>query len=64
MTPKESAQLEAEKTFDGFIVWTKRTSYAAIAFLLVVASCNFGVEDKPYPGYNGEQYSPSNLKVK
>lgn len=64
MTPKESAQQEAEKTFDAFIVWSKRTTYAAIAFLLVVASCNFGVEDKTYPGYNGEQYSPSNLKVK
>ncbi len=67
MTPRESAQIEAEKTFDSFILWSKRTAYAAIAFLLVVASCNFGVEDGPGKtgsGYNGEQYAPMNLKVK
>ena len=64
MTPRESAQAEAEKTFEGFILWSKRTTYAAIAGLLVAASCNFGVTDDKYPGYNGEQYNPSNLKVK
>ena len=37
MTPRESAQAEAEKTFEGFILWSKRTAYAAIAFLLIVA---------------------------
>jgi hypothetical protein len=58
---RAAAQKEAEKTFEGFILWSKRTTYAAIAFLLIVASCNFGVEDDTYPGYNGEQYSPSNL---
>lgn len=59
-----AAQEEAEKTFEGFITWSKRTTYAAIALLLVVASCNFGVEDDTYPAYNGEQYNPSNLNVK
>ena len=61
---KKAAQEEAEKTFDGFILWSKRTTYAAIAFLLIVATCNFGVTDDKYPGYNGEQYNPTNLKVK
>ena len=61
---RAAAQKEAEKTFDGFILWSKRTTYASIAFLLIVASCNFGVEDDTYPGYNGEQYNPSNLNVK
>jgi len=67
MTPRELAQLEAEKTFESFIHWSKRTFYVAIAFLFVVASCNFGVEDGPNKtgsGYNGEQYAPMNLNVK
>lgn len=61
---KDTAQKQAEVAFDGFILWSKRTTYAAVAFLFIVASCNFGVQDDIYPGYNGEQYSPSNLKVK
>tara|TARA_Y100000385_G_C12759713_1_gene494551 strand:+ start:228 stop:437 length:210 start_codon:yes stop_codon:yes gene_type:complete len=61
---RAAAQKEAEKTFDGFILWSKRTTYASIAFLLIVASCNFGVEEDTYPNYNGEQYNPSNLNVK
>ena len=61
---RSAAQKEAEKTFEGFMLWTKRTTYASIAFLLIVASCNFGVEDDTYPAYNGEQYNPSNLNVK
>ena len=61
---RAAAQKEAEKTFEGFISWSKRTTYAAIALLLIIASCNFGVEDDTYPAYNGEQYNPSNLNVK
>jgi hypothetical protein len=64
MTPKESAQIEAEKTYFGFLKASKYTVYAALAFLLAVASCNFGVEDGPKKtgsGYNGEQYAPTNL---
>jgi len=61
---RAAAQKKAEKTFEGFMLWTKRTTYASIAFLLIVASCNFGVEDDTYPAYNGEQYNPSNLNVK
>jgi len=61
---RAAAQIEAEKTFEGFITWSKRTAYASIAFLFIVASCNFGVEDDTYPGYNGEQYNPSGLNIK
>jgi len=61
---KEAAQAEAERTFEGFIKWSKITTYGAIAFLAIVAACNFGVEDDTYPGYNGEQYNPSNINVK
>ena len=67
MTPRESAEAEANKTFEEFILWTKRTTLVAILFLLlVVFKCNNGVETgKNATGskYNGEQYNPSNIKV-
>jgi hypothetical protein len=61
MTPREQAQIEAENTFNEFIVWSKRVTLWAIVFLLiVVVGCNSGVQDKDiYPGYNGEQYDPT-----
>ena len=68
MTPRESAQAEAERTFEAFMMWTKRVTMYSIFFLLVVVvGCNSGVETGPNAtgsGYNGEQYSPSNLNVK
>ena len=68
MTPRQSAQEEAERTFDAFIMWTKRVTMYSIFFLLVVVvGCNSGVETgegKTGSQYNGEQYSPSNLNVK
>jgi hypothetical protein len=64
--PKVEAQ--AEGTFEMFMLWTKRVTIASILFLLtVVVGCNNGVETGPNAtgsGYNGEQYSPSNLNVK
>ena len=68
MNPRESAQLEAEKTFELFILWTKRVVYIAILALLVaVFGCNSGGETGPNATgskYNGEQYDPLNLNVK
>ena len=68
MDPKVLAQEEAEKTFELFIVWTKRiTMYFAIFLCIVVFACNNGVETGPNATgskYNGEQYNPSNLNVK
>jgi len=65
---KAAAQEEAERTFEMFMVWTKRVVYASILFLLVVMfGCNNGVETGPNATgskYNGEQYNPSNLNVK
>lgn len=67
MDPKEAAQIEAEKTYKAFILWTKRiTLWSAFFLAVVVVGCNSGVETGPNAtgsGYNGEQYSPSNLKV-
>ena len=68
MDPKVAAQQEAEKTFEQFIVWTKRaTMYSVIFLCVVVFACNSGVETGPNATgskYNGEQYNPSNLNVK
>jgi len=68
MDPKVAAQEEAEKTFEQFIVWTKRVTMYSVFFLCVVVfACNNGVETgegKTGSQYNGEQYNPSNLNVK
>ena len=68
MTPSQSAEIEAKKTFELFILWTKRIVLVSFLFLMVVVvACNNGVETaKNATGskYNGEQYNPSNLKVK
>ena len=65
MTPRESAEAEANKTFEEFILWTKRVLYFFTAFLLVVVvGCNYGVETgKGATGskYNGEVYAPTNI---
>ena len=65
MTPRESAEIEANKTFELFILWSKRTTLVAIFFLLfVVFKCNNGVEDGEFATgskYNGEVYSPTNM---
>lgn len=64
LTPREESEIEAKKTYDGFLKASKYTIYGAAAFFLAVASCNFGVEDGPKKtgsGYNGEQYAPTNL---
>ena len=36
MIPREAAQLEAERTFDMFILWSKRASIYSVIFLMVV----------------------------
>jgi|TARA_Y100000015_G_C2327078_1_gene59386 hypothetical protein len=68
MTPRWEAEQEAKRTFEQFILWTKRVTGYAIFFLLVVVfACNNGVEEGPNATgskYNGEQYDPSNLSVK
>jgi len=68
MDPREAAELEAKKTFDQFILWTKRTCLAFGLFgAVVVFGCNSGVETGPNATgskYNGEAYSPMNLNVK
>jgi len=68
VTPAEQAQKQAEEAMDGFIAWSKKgVMWSAIFLCVVVFACNNGVETGPNAtgsGYNGEQYSPSNLNVK
>ena len=65
---RQAAQEEAERTFEQFVLWTKRaTTYSVIFLGVVVFACNSGVETGPNKTgsqYNGEQYNPSNLNVK
>ena len=64
MTPREEAQLEAEKTFETFILYSKRSvMWIIFGLIVVVVGCNSGV-DGTQGGYNGEQYNPSNVSVK
>tara|TARA_R100001440_G_C2483882_1_gene113844 strand:+ start:493 stop:702 length:210 start_codon:yes stop_codon:yes gene_type:complete len=65
MTPSQAAEIEAKKTFELFILYSKRITLVAIFFLLlVVFKCNNGVETgKNATGskYNGEVYAPTNM---
>tara|TARA_B100000927_G_scaffold91303_1_gene73830 strand:+ start:1669 stop:1878 length:210 start_codon:yes stop_codon:yes gene_type:complete len=65
MTPREAAEVEAKKTFDLFILYSKRVTLVATFFLLIVVfKCNNGVEDGEFATgskYNGEVYSPTNM---
>jgi len=61
MTPSEAAEVEAKKTFEGFIKWSKVTFYWIIGILLVLASCDFGTDTKTGSQYNGAVYAPSNI---
>tara|TARA_Y100001958_G_C21058416_1_gene422122 strand:+ start:110 stop:364 length:255 start_codon:yes stop_codon:yes gene_type:complete len=54
---RAAAQAEAEKTYKGFLQFSKYITYGALAFLLIVASCNFGVEEGP--NATGSKYDPS-----
>jgi len=65
MTPAQAAEIEAKKTFELFILYSKRVSLWAILFLLIVVfKCNNGVETgegATGSKYNGEVYAPTNM---
>ena len=65
MTPSEAAEIEAKKTFELFILYSKRAVYVIILFLLIVVfKCNNGVETgegATGSKYNGEVYAPTNM---
>ena len=61
MTPSEAAEIEAKKTFNAFVKWSKVTLYWIIGILLVLASCDFGTDTKTGSQYNGDVYAPMNI---
>ena len=44
LSPRKEAQIEAEVTYKAFLKFSRYVFYGALAFLLTVASCNFGVD--------------------
>ena len=64
MTPREEAQIEAEKTFETFMLYSKRAvMWIIFGIVVVVVGCNSGV-DGTQGGYDGEVYNPRNLSIK
>ena len=59
MEPKEVAELQAEKAFEGFIKYSKAAVYWILAILVILAWANFGA-DGSGSKYNGEVYAPIN----
>jgi len=60
MTPREEAQIEAEKTYALFLDKSKRVVIVCIITLVFIAW--FSDFDTP-TRYNGEVYAPKNLGV-
>ena len=58
---RQEAQAQAEKAYDLFILWSKRTVYIIIATLLLLASCDFGADTETGSQYNGAVYAPRNI---
>jgi len=58
---RQEAQAQAEKAYDLFILWSKRTVYVIIATLLLLASCDFGTDKETGSQYNGAVYAPRNM---
>jgi hypothetical protein len=58
---RQEAQAQAEQAYDLFILWSKRTVYAIIATLLLLASCDFGADTETGSQYNGAVYAPRNM---
>ena len=61
MTPSEAAEIEAKKTFEGFIKWSKVSFYWIMAILVTLAACDFGTDTKTGSQYNGAVYAHSNI---
>jgi len=64
MTPSQAAEVEAKKTFEGFIKWLKVSFYWIMAILVILAWFNFGADTETGSQYNGEVYEPTNIGEK
>tara|TARA_R100001591_G_scaffold54179_1_gene64143 strand:+ start:293 stop:487 length:195 start_codon:yes stop_codon:yes gene_type:complete len=61
MTPNRTVEIEAKKTFDGFIKWCKVAVYWILAILVILAWFDFGTDTETGSQYNGEVYAPMNM---
>ena len=61
MTPREAAEIEAKKTYQGFIKWSKVVIYWIIAILILLAFFDYGADAETGSQYNGEVYAPMNI---
>lgn len=59
--PRYAAELEAKKTYEGFIKWVKVTFYWIMALIVILAYFNFGTDTETGSQYNGEVYAPRNI---
>ena len=57
MSCKNEVQKQSEETYAQFLKWCKVSFYYLMATFLLLASCNFGV-DETGSKYNGEVYAP------
>ena len=61
MTPREAAELEAKKTYEGFIKYSKAAVYWILAILILLAFFDYGADTETGSQYNGEVYAPMNI---
>jgi len=59
--PNELAEIEAKKTYEGFIKYSKAGVYWILAILVLLAYFDFGTDTETGSQYNGAVYEPRNL---
>ena len=61
MTPSEAAEIEAKKTYKGFIKYSKAAVYWILAILILLAFFDYGADTETGSQYNGAVYEPRNI---
>ena len=61
MTPRVAAELEAKKTYEGFIKYSKAAVYWILAILILLAFFDYGADTETGSQYNGVVYEPRNI---
>ena len=59
--PNELAEIEAKKTFEGFIKYSKAAVYWILAILILLAFFDYGADTETGSQYNGAVYEPRNI---
>ena len=61
MTPSQSAEIEAKKTYAAFIKYSKAAVYWILAILILLAFFDYGADTETGSQYNGAVYEPRNI---